>query len=60
MLNRICFTICMACLVIGVVAAIAIIWLPDAGEYAWKSFLTLGVLFGASSVTPKLAAMLRK
>ena len=51
-LNRICFTICIVCIVLGTVLSLAMIWweLND-NEFVWKSWLTIGLFFLASSLT---------
>ena len=51
-LNRICFTICIVCIVLGTVLAIAMIWTEiKNNEFVWKSWLTIGVFFLASALT---------
>ncbi len=51
-LNKICFTICIVCIVIGAVLAMAMIWTENRNsEFMWKSWLTIGVLFLASALT---------
>ena len=51
-LNKICFTICIVCIVLGTVLSLAMIWgeIKD-NEFVWKSWLTIGVLFLASALT---------
>lgn len=51
-LNRICFTICIICIVAGTVLSLAMIWweLRDA-QIVWKSWQTIAVLFLASALT---------
>jgi hypothetical protein len=51
-LNKICFTICIVCIVLGTVLSLAMIWgeIRD-NEFVWKSWLTIGVLFLASALT---------
>ena len=51
-LNKICFTICIVCIVLGTVLSSAMIWseIRD-NEFVWKSWLTIGVLFLASALT---------
>ena len=51
-LNKICFTTCIICIVLGTVLSLAMIW----GEvrdspFMWKSWFTIGVLFLASALT---------
>jgi len=52
LLNKVCFTICIGCIVLGTAFSLAIIWgeLSD-NEFFWKSWLSIGVLFLASAVT---------
>jgi hypothetical protein len=51
-LNRICFTICIVCIVLGTVLSLAMIWgeIRD-NTFVWKSWLTIGVFFLASALT---------
>ncbi len=51
-LNRICFTICLVCIVLGMVLSLAMIWgeVKD-NAMVWKSWLTIGVFFLASTLT---------
>lgn len=51
-LNKICFTICIVCIIMGVVLALAMIW-GDLGknEVLWKAWLTILVFFLASGMT---------
>ncbi len=51
-LNKICFTICIICIVAGAVLSLAMIWLELQNEkFVWKSWLTIGVFFLASALT---------
>lgn len=51
-LNKICFTICIVCIVLGTVLSLAMIWGEiRAEEFVWKSWLTIVVLFVASAMT---------
>ena len=50
-LNQICFTICIVCIVLGVVLSISMIWKTYDNEFLWKSWLTIGVFFVASALT---------
>jgi hypothetical protein len=50
-LNRICFTICLVCIVVGVVFSLAIIWASISNQYIWKSYATLGVVFAGAALT---------
>ena len=51
-LNKICFTICIVCIVLGTVLSLAMIWSEISDrEFVWKSWLTIGVFFLASALT---------
>jgi hypothetical protein len=51
-LNKMCFTICIVCIVLGTILSMAMIWLEVRDEnLLWKSWLTIGVLFLASLLT---------
>ena len=50
-LNKVCFTICIVCIVLGTLLAFALIWGNGDREFLWKSELSLGVLFFASAAT---------
>jgi hypothetical protein len=51
-LNKVCFTVCIVCIVLGTVLSLAMIWgeIRD-NEFVWKSWLTIGVLFLAFALT---------
>lgn len=58
-LNKICFTICIVCIVAGTVLSLVMIW----GEMhndkiVWKSWLTIAVFFLASVLTLAVAKTL--
>jgi len=50
-LNRICFTVCIVCIVLGVVIAMGMIWWTGSNEIAWKGLATVSILFLAASLT---------
>lgn len=50
-LNAICYTICVVCIIAGVLFALVLIWGEFASALAWKGFLTIGVFFLASALT---------
>ena len=58
-LNKVCFTICIVCVVLGTVLALAMIWgeIRD-NEFVWKCWLTIGVLFLASALTMSVSKTL--
>ncbi len=51
-LNKICFTICIVCIVLGTALSLVMIWgeIKD-NSFVWKSWLTIGVFFLASALT---------
>lgn len=50
-LNKICFTICIVCIAIGVVFGLALIWVTHSSEIAWKGFATVSVVFLGAALT---------
>jgi hypothetical protein len=50
-LNRVCFTICIICVVIGTVFALTMIWTPYESEFLLRTWATVAVLFFASVAT---------
>ncbi len=50
-LNIVCYTICIICIVTGVLFALSLIWGDPESESVWKSLVTVGVLFLASALT---------
>jgi hypothetical protein len=50
-LNKICFTICIVCIVVGVVLGLALIWATQDSEIMWKGLGTVAVLFFGSALT---------
>ena len=50
-LNRVCFTICMICIVAGVALSFGMIWGTDDNEFLTKAWLSIGVLFFGSAAT---------
>ncbi|MEK7411939.1 MAG: hypothetical protein AAB263_01330 [Planctomycetota bacterium] len=50
-LSKICFTICVVCIVLGVVLALVCIWGDVKDAVMWKAGLTVAVFFGASLLT---------
>ena len=51
LLNRICFTICIICIVAGTVFSLTMIWTPYESEILLKVWATIAVLFCASAAT---------
>ena len=50
-LNRVCFTICVVCIVLGVVMGLGLIWVSKDSEFVWKGLATVGVVFAGSAAT---------
>ena len=50
-LNKVCFAICIVCIVVGTVLSISMIWVTYESEFLSKFWLTNGVLFLASALT---------
>lgn len=50
-LNRICWTICIVCIVTGTALSLSMIWTKYQPEFLMKAWSTMGVLFFASAAT---------
>lgn len=50
-LNRVCWTICLVCIVTGAAFSLFMIWTPVESEILWKAWSSMGVLFFASAAT---------
>ena len=50
-LNKICFAICIVCIVVGTVLSISMIWVSYEREFLMKFWSTNGVLFLAAALT---------
>jgi hypothetical protein len=50
-LNKICWTISIVCIIAGTVLSFAMIWATLDNEFVWKAWASMGVLFFASSAT---------
>ena len=59
-LNLICYTICIVCVVAGIVFALTLIWGDLENKLAWKGFLTIGVFFLASALTLSVNKMIER
>jgi hypothetical protein len=59
-LTRICFTICIICIVAGTVLSLVMIWgeLHD-NATVWKCWLTLATFFLAAALTMSVSKALR-
>jgi len=51
LLNTICFTLSIVCLILGSMLAISMIWMEHSSEFLTKSWSTIGVVFLASALT---------
>lgn len=50
-LNKLCWTICIICIVAGTAFSLSMIWGGYENETLWKAWSTIAVLFFASSAT---------
>lgn len=50
-LNKICFTICIVCIVVGVVLGLVMVWTPGVSEVLWRLMATVGIVFLGASAT---------
>jgi len=50
-LNKICWTICIVCIVAGTALSFTMIWATLDNEFVWKAWASMGVLFFASGAT---------
>ena len=50
-LNRICWAICIVCIVAGTALSLSMIWGNQNSEFLWKAWTSIGVLFFASAAT---------
>jgi len=58
--NRICYTVCIACIIAGVVFGLLIIWGEGHDRDRWKYLATIFVLFLASVLTLSVNRLLDK
>lgn len=56
-LNKLCFSICLICVVVAIGLALAMIWLSQSSEFMWKSLATCGVVFLGSSFLAAIGKM---
>lgn len=56
-LNKLCFTVCIVCIIIGVVLGVALIWGSHDSEMMWKGLGTVAVLFMGSALTSAVCNM---
>jgi len=50
-LNKICFTICIVCIIVGVFMSLAMIWTPSINETMWRGLGTVGIVFLGAAAT---------
>jgi hypothetical protein len=50
-LNKLCWTICIVCIVTGTVLSLSMIWGAYQNDTLMKAWSTIGVLFFASAAT---------
>jgi hypothetical protein len=59
MLTKLCFTMCIICIVVGTVLSMAMIWgAVSDREFLWKCWLSVSVMFLASALTLAVARTL--
>ena len=51
MLNRICWTVCIVCIIAGTALTFFMIWGKPENEFVWKAWTSMAVLFFASAAT---------
>ena len=49
MLNKICWAICIVCIVVGTVLSFTMIWATLESDFLWKAWTSMAVLFFGSS-----------
>ncbi|MFP6659624.1 MAG: hypothetical protein VB853_15680 [Pirellulales bacterium] len=58
-LNKICFTICIVCIVLGTILSLTMIWIEiRPSELIWKSLQTIGLIFLAAALTLNISKFL--
>ena len=50
-LNKICWTVCIVCIVAGTAFSLSMIWGTYQNEFLWKAWSSIAVLFFASTAT---------
>ena len=50
-LSKICFTICIVCIILGVVTSLLMIWTPGIHYLLWRLLATIGVVFLGAAAT---------
>ena len=48
-LNKLCWTICIVCIVAGTALTFSMIWGTNQSEFLWKAWTSIAVLFFASA-----------
>ena len=52
-LNRICWSLCIICIIVGTVLTFTMIWatFPPESQFIWQAWTSVAVLFFASGAT---------
>ena len=50
-LNKICFAICIVCIIVGVLLGLTMVWTPGVNEVLWRLMATVGIVFLGASAT---------
>jgi hypothetical protein len=58
LLNRVCYTVCILCIVGGTALTFSMIWGKYQSEYLWKAWVSIAVLFFASVATLVVSKLL--
>jgi len=58
--NRICYTICITCIIAGVVFGLIVVWSDRQDRNQWKYLATIAILFFASLLTLSVNRFLDK
>lgn len=50
-LNKVCFTVCIVCIIVGVLLGLIMVWTPGVSEVLWRLMATVGIVFLGASAT---------
>ncbi len=50
-LNKVCFAICITCIMVGVLLGMIMVWTPGINETLWRLMATVGIVFLGASAT---------
>ena len=56
-LTRVCFTVCIVCIVAAVVVSLFLIWGQVESDSVWRCLVSIGVFFLASLLTVGVASI---